>query len=208
MANTIITIGRQFGSGGREIGKRLAERLDIPLYDYTLLRMTAKEMGVDLEKVEEVDESLVGSHKKKTIIGSKDYMLFMSGKDYEEPLSDKVYEKQAVIMKKLAESGSCIFVGRCADYVLKDEPKCISTFVCANDEERTRRIMELYDLSEKKAWNKIVEVDNTRKEHYEKHTGREWGSLGTHQVVFNSSVMGLDGVVDALEGIYKKWEEK
>lgn len=206
--NIIITIGRQFGSGGHEIGNRLAERLDIPLYDHNLIRMAAKELKIDPEKAERVDESLLGKYMASAVIGSGDYILFMNGEEYEEPLNDKVYNMQAQIIQKLAERGPCIFVGRCADYVLGDYSNCINAFVYAYKEDRIRRIMKLYDLNEKKAWEKIKKIDKTRKAYYEEHTEREWGGIEAHQMLFNASLMGLDGVVDALEGIYKKWNER
>ena len=206
--NTIITIGRQFGSGGHEIGNRLAERLDIPLYDHNLIRMAAKELKINPEEAERVDETLLGKYMASAVIGSGDYILFMNGTEYEEPLSDKVYNMQTKLIEKLAKQGSCIFVGRCADFVLGDYSNCINTFICAYKEDRIRRIMKLYNLSERKAWEKIKKVDKTRKAYYEDHTEREWGSIEAHQMMFNASLMGLDGVVDALEGIYKKWNER
>ena len=138
--------------------------------------------------------------------GSGAYILFMNGTEYEQPLSEQIFEMQSKLIEKLAEQSPCIFVGRCADYILGDYSNCINTFIYAYKEDRIRRIMKLYDLNEKKAWEKIKRVDRTRKSYYEEHTDREWGSIEAHQMMFNSSLMGIDGVVDALEGIYKKWE--
>ena len=176
--NTIITIGRQFGSGGHEIGNRLSERLGIPLYDYNLIRMAAQELKIDPQKAQEVDETILGRYMASAVsgTGSGAYILFMNGTEYEQPLSEQIFEMQSKLIEKLAEQSPCIFVGRCAD------------------------------LNEKKAWEKIKRVDRTRKAYYEEHTDREWGSIEAHQMMFNSSLMGIDGVVDALEGIYKKWE--
>ncbi len=203
--NIIITIGRQFGSGGHEIGNRLSQRLDIPLYDYNLIRMAAKKLKIGPEEAQRVDENLLGKYMSSAVLGSGDYILFMNGEEYEEPLSDKVYEMQAEIIQKLAGRSSCIFIGRCADYILGDYSNCINVFVCAYKEDRIRRITKLYHLSERKAWEKIKKVDRTRKAYYEEHTGREWGSIEAHQMLFNVSLLGLDGTVDALEGIYRKW---
>lgn len=206
--NIIITIGRQFGSGGHEIGNRLAERLDIPLYDHNLIRMAAKELKITPEEAARVDESILGKYMSSAVIGSGDYLLFMNGKEFEEPLSDKVYEMQTKLIEKLAKRSSCIFVGRCADYILGDYSNCINTFIYAYKEDRIRRIMKLYNLNEKQAWDKIKKVDKTRKAYYEDHTDREWGGIEAHAMVFNASLMGLDGVVDALEAIYRKWENR
>ena len=99
-------------------------------------------------------------------------------------------------------------MGRCADYVLGDYSNCINAFVYAYKEDRIRRIMKLYDLTERQAWDKIKKIDKTRKAYYEEHTDRDWGSIEAHQMLFNASLMGIDGVVDALEGIYRKWNER
>lgn len=206
--NIIITIGREFGSGGHEIGNRLAHRLDIPLYDHNLIRMAAKELKITPEQAERVDENLLGRYATTSMLGSGDYILFMNGTEYEEPLTDKVFRMQSEIIEKLANRSSCIFVGRCADYILGDYSNCINVFVSAYKEDRIRRIMKLYDLNEKKAKEKIKQVDKTRKAYYEEHTDRTWGSIEAHQMLFNSSLLGLDGVVDALEGIYRKWETR
>lgn len=204
--NIIITIGRQFGSGGHEIGNRLAERLDIPLYDHNLIRMAARELKISPEDAAKVDESVLDRYVSSAVLGYNDYVLFMNGKEYGEPLSNKVYDMQTKLIEKLAGRSSCIFVGRCADYILGDYSNCINAFIYAYKNDRIRRIMKLYNLNEKQAWDKIRQVDKTRKAYYEEHTDREWGSIEAHGMMFNASLLGLDGVVDALEAIYRKWE--
>lgn len=202
--HTIITIGRQFGSGGHEIGNRLAERLDIPLYDYNLIRMAAMELKVSEDMATKVDETILGRFLSAYVVNSGTYTAFMGSDAYGVPLSDMVYDTQTEIIKKLAERSSCIFVGRCADYILGDYSNCINAFVYAYKDDRIRRIMSLYDLNEKQAWDKIKKIDKERKLYYEAHTGREWGSIEAHEMMFNASLMGIDGVVDALEAIYRK----
>lgn len=206
--NIIITIGRQFGSGGHEIGNRLSRRLDIPLYDHNLINMAAKELNITPEVAKRFDESVLEHYMSSAILGSEDYMMFMTGGAFEEPLSDQVFAMQTELIKKFAERSSCIIVGRCADYILGDYSNCINTFIYAYKEDRIRRIMKLYNLTEKQAKEKIRKVDRTRKTYYEEHTDREWGSIEAHQMLFNSSLLGLDGVVDALEGIYHRWNQE
>ena len=204
--HTIITIGRQFGSGGHEIGTRLAERLDIPLYDHNLIRMAAKELKVSDEEASRVDETILGRFLSAYVVGTGDYTAFMSQEAYGVPLSDRMYETQTKIIKKLAAQSSCIFVGRCADYVLGDYTNCINIFIHAFKDDRIRRIMNIYKLTERQAWDKIKKVDKERRLYYEAHTGREWGSSESHEILFNASLLGVDGVVDAMEAIYKTWE--
>lgn len=202
--HTIITIGRQFGSGGHEIGNRLAKRLDIPLYDYNLIRMAARELKVSEDMANQVDETILGRFLSAYVVNSGTYTAFMGNDAYGVPLSDLVYDAQTEIIKKLAERSSCIFVGRCADYVLGDYSNCINAFVYAYKEDRIRRIMKIYNLNEKQAWDKIKKIDKERKLYYEAHTGRTWGSIEAHEMMFNASLMGIDGVVDALEAVYYK----
>ncbi len=208
MQHTIITIGRQFGSGGHEIGNRLAERLDIPLYDHNLIRMAAQELRISNEDATKVDETILGRFLSAYAASSLEYRGFMNSDEPAKTLTDRVYERQAAIIRKLAEAGPGIFVGRCADYVLGDYTNCINTFIYAYKEDRIRRIMKLYKLDEKQAADKIRKTDRDRKNYYETRTKREWGGIGANSMMFNASLLGIDGVVDALEAIYRKWETR
>ena len=108
----------------------------------------------------------------------------------------------------LAERSSCIFVGRCADYILGDYTNCLNIFVHAYKEDRIRRIMNIYKLTEREAWEKIKRVDKERRQYYESKTNREWDSKESYGMMFNTSLMGIEGVADALEAIYRVWEKK
>lgn len=208
MKHTIITIGRQFGSGGHEVGNRLAERLDIPLYDHNLLHMAAMELGVSREEVTRVDETVLGRFLSGYVVGRGDYTTFMSGEEAGRPLSDRVYQVQSEMIRKLADRGPGIFVGRCADYILGDYSNVINTFIYAYKSDRINRIMDIYKLSEKQAIDKMKKTDRERRLYYEARTGREWGAIEANSMMFNTSLLGIDGVVDALEAIYDKWESR
>ncbi len=208
MQHTIITIGRQFGSGGHEVGNRLAERLDIPLYDHNLIRMAAQELRISNEEATKVDETILGRFLSAYVVSTGDYTAFMGGEEAGKPLSDRVFERQSAIIRKLAERGPGIFVGRCADYILGDYSNCVNTFIYAYKEDRIRRIMKLYKLEEKQAADKVKRMDRDRKLYYEARTGREWGGIEANAMMFNTSLLGIDGVVEALEAIYHKWETR
>ena len=205
--NTIITIGRQFGSGGHKIGNMLSERLDIPLYDYNLIRMAARELNVTDEAARQVDETILGRFLSAYVVGTGDYTAFMTDDVYGVPLSDRMYNVQTEIIKKLADRGPCIFVGRCADYILGDYSNMINTFIYAYKEDRINRIMKLYNLNEKQAKDRIKKVDKERKLYYEAHTGREWGTIESHEILLNASLTGIDGAVEILEALFKKKQE-
>lgn len=208
MDHTIITIGRQFGSGGHEVGNRLAERLNIPLYDHNLIRMAARDLGISNEDAGRVDEMRLGNVLSSYYIGMGDYTTFMLSTEAEKPLSDKIFETQSAIIRKLAERGPGIFVGRCADYVLGDYSNVVNTFIYAYKDDRINRIMDIYKLSEKEAVDKIKKIDRERRLYYEGRTDRKWGSIDANAILLNTSLLGIDGAVDALEAIYHKWENR
>lgn len=200
--NVIITIGRQYGSGGREIGIRLAKKLEIPLYDHNLVAMAAKELGISEKEAKEADETALEGFLSSYIVGPGDYTAYMNAEDYMRPLSDRVYRTQSEIIKRLADRSPCVIVGRCADYILSDCPKCISVFICADKEDRIRRIAALRDLPERKAAEKIKKVDRERRYYYESNTGEEWGKSGTYQVVLNVSRTGIEKAVDMMAALF------
>ena len=133
----IITIGRQFGSGGHEIGNLLATRLDIPLYDNNLVRMAAEKMDIREETAKAIDETSLNSFVSSYLITPMGYSSYINSEEYVQPLSEQMYELQTEIIKKLAERGPCVIVGRCADYILKDNPNCINVFICADRADRS-----------------------------------------------------------------------
>lgn len=200
--NIIITIGRQFGSGGHEIGNRLSERLDIPLYDHNLVRMAARELHLDEDVAKEADETMLGKFLSAYVVGVGSYTSFAASEQSIEPISDRLYAMQTELLKRFAKRGPCIIVGRCADYILGDYSNYIHAFIYAYFEDRVRRIMKIYKLDERQAKEKIRKIDKERKLYYEAHTGRKWGDIESHQILLNSSLLGIGGVVDILEGAY------
>ena len=199
----VITIGREFGSGGHEIGNRLATRLDIPLYDNNLIRMVAEKLDIREETAQAVDETTLNSFLRGYVMSSIEQSSELTGAEYVPPLTEQVYELQSQIICKLAARGPCVIVGRCADYVLKDQVECINVFICADWDDRVKRIAEKYDISRRKAEDKIKKTDRERRYYYESHTGYEWGSIDAHQMLLNSSMLGIEGTVDILEKIYR-----
>ena len=192
--NVIITIGRQYGSGGREIGIRLAKKLEIPLYDHNLVAMAAKELGISEKEAKEADETALEGFLSSYIVGPGDYAVYMNAEDDMRPLTDRVYRAQSEIIKRLADRSPCVIVGRC--------PKCISVFICADKEDRIHRIAALRDLPERKAAEKIKKVDRERRYYYESNTGEEWGKSGTYQVILNVSRTGIEKAVDMLAALF------
>ena len=136
------------------------------------------------------------------------YNDFMANAEFYAPVGRDLYAVQSAIIKKLAQNGSCVIVGRCADYVLKDYPGCINVFICASKEDRKNRVMDKYHLSERKAAEKMKKIDRERKYYYETYSGKEWGSIQSHQILMNSSLLGKEKIVEYLAALYKEQQEE
>lgn len=199
----IITIGRQFGSGGHEIGQKLADRLGIPLYDNQLVSMAAKELEITEEAAQRADEANLNTFLAGYQANMLAYPDFISGSSYIYSLNEDVFRKQTKIIRELAGKGSCVIVGRCADYILRENPECINVFICAEKKDRVARISERYGVTEKKAAYMMRKMDRERAFYYESHTGLDWGSINSHQILFNVSLLGQERIVDILEMMFK-----
>ena len=175
----IITIGRQFGSGGNEIGTRL----DIPLYDKNIVRISAENLDIREETAKAIDETSLNSFVSSYLITPMGYSSYINSEEYVQPLSEQMYELQTEIIKKHAARGPCVIVGRCADYILKDNPNCINVFICADSADRIKRIADRFDVSENKALDRFKRMDRVRKYYYETHTGLEWGGISSHEIL-------------------------
>lgn len=199
MSHKIITIARQFGSGGHEVGERLSKLLQIPLYDRSLVEMAAEKMGISPISVEEVDEAALHSFLST-------YRIPRTPNDvtgYGLPLNDSTYLTQTAIIETLVKEGPCIIVGRCGDYILRDYPGLIDIFLCASMEDRINRIMERYQIPRKEAASAIRHTDSQRRRYYEDYTKQEWGSIESHQMLLNVSKLGLERVVEIIDQLYR-----
>lgn len=197
MNRVIIAIGRQFGSGGREIGKALASSLDIPYYDKDLIALAAKKSGMSPEIFEQFDEKPTKSLLYSLAIGS--YMFGSRVSTVSDmPMSDKLYTLQANIIQDLAKQGSCILIGRCADYILRDDPDLISLFIHAPLAYRKRRIESLYSVPQDKIEGMLAKADKSRANYYNYYTERKWGSASNYDLSIDSSLLSLEDTVKFL----------
>lgn len=198
----IITIGRQFGSGGREIGEALAKKLNIPYYDKELISMAAKESGIDAEVFNHVDERATNS-----LLYSLSMGLYSFGNSFNTsadlPVNDRLYILQHQIIKKLADEGSCVIVGRCADYVLKDRENCVNIFIHANMDYRKKRAIEKHDIKPNKAEQIINKTDKIRANYYSFYSGQKWGLAQNYDLCIDSSKLTTDQAVALIESYVK-----
>lgn len=195
--NSIITIGRQFGSGGRIIGKALAEKLDVKFYDKELISLAAKESGISPEVFAEVDERATNS-----LLYSLSMGLYNSGAGayspvIDMPVNDKLYLLQHKIIKRIAEE-PCVIVGRCADYVLRENKKLISIYIHADFDYRVKQAIKLHDVPKDKAEQVVNKTDKTRANYYKFYSDRKWGDLSNYDLCIKSGVISNEKVVDIL----------
>ena len=196
--NLVITIGRECGSGGRLIGNRLAEKLNIKCYDKELLTLAAKKSGLCEEIFESHDEKPTSRYLYSLVMDSYS-MGYSTSSFIDMPLNHKVFLAQFDTIKHLADTESCVIVGRCADYALEENPNVLSIFIKADMQDRIRRIAKLYDLSDAKAKDKITKIDKQRASYYNYYTSKRWGEVDSYDLCLNSSVFGIDGTVDMIK---------
>ncbi len=197
MSNLIITIGRQCGSGGRAIGNRLAEKLNIKCYDKELLTLAAKQSGLCKELFETHDERPTNSFLYSLVMDTYS-MGYTTSSFLDMPLNHKVFLAQFDTIKKLAEEESCIIVGRCADYALADHPNMTSVFISADMDAKIERIAKLYEMTKDKAKDTIIKTDKKRSSYYNYYSNKKWGDVGSYDLCLNSTRLGIEGTVDLI----------
>jgi cytidylate kinase len=192
MGNRIITISREFGSGGRTIGRQLAAKLGIPCYDAELIEKIAKESGFAKEYVAERSEDAGGWFSN--VLSSRDY----NG----HSIQDDLWLAQRNVILELAEKESCVIVGRCSDYILKDNPDCLRVFIHADMESRAKRIVEQYGETQNNPKTRLRDKDKRRSAYYQFYTDTKWGDVRNYHVTLDSAWLGIDRCVEILASLY------
>lgn len=196
MKHIVITIGREYGSGGRLIAKKLSEDMGITFYDKQLISDVAKKTGFSEHFIRNAE------HQRPT--NSFLYDLYTSVQTPSVP--DQVFIAQAKVIKEAAARESCVIVGRCADYILKDRPDCLHTFIHASPEFRADRIVRLYGESEVAPEKRLSDKDTRRANNYRHYTGREWGTAQNYHLCLDSSVIGVEKCADIILDLVKDSE--
>ena len=204
--NTVITIGRQYGSGGREIGKKISEILGIGYYDDELISLAAKNSGMNSDTLSDVDEKATNSLLYTLAMGGS---LFGGNAAiaYEMPINDKLYIAQSDVIKDLAKKEPCVIIGRCADYVLKDYPSVINLFIYADLEKRTARVAMRRGINEAKARDIIIKTDKQRANYYNYYTSRKWGRIDNYDLCIDSGRIGCDKAAEVIAEYVKHIEK-
>ena len=204
MEKKIITISREFGSGGRSIGRALAEKLGIPFYDEELVDQVALESGFAPKFIEEHGEHSPGKSFFSYAFAPQGVPGIMNGLS----TADFLWSIQCSVILQLADKGPCVIVGRNADYVLKDREDCLHVFIHADMDYRADRIVRLYGESEKSPQTRLQEKDKRRKVNYQHYTGRSWGQAQNYDVCLCSSTLGEEHCVEILLEMYQNHNDK
>ena len=192
--NKIVTISREFGSGGRFIGEQLAKRLGIQFYDKKIISEVAEKTGLAEEFIEQKGEY---AHLKNI------FAYGLIGRNQNgESIDDILYAAQREILIDAVKKGPCVIVGRNADYIYKDYKECINVYICGNMKEKIARISKLYDKTEEEAKKLIHDIDKRRSVNYKYYTERQWGLSKNYTISLNSSEIGYEKCIDIIEELY------
>lgn len=204
--NTIITIGRQFGSGGHEIGEKLANHFGIQYFDKKLLSRAAKESGFCEEMLKNHDERPTNSFLYNLVMDTYTFG-YNSSAFVDMPISHKVFMAQFDTIKKIAEEEACVIVGRCADYALQEYKNSLHIFIHAEEDFKIKRIMETFNISEDEAREMMIKKDKQRQSYYNYYSTKKWGRSDSYDLSISSSVLGIDGTVEMLVQYIENFEK-
>ena len=194
----IITISREFGSGGREVGEKLAAKLGIKLYDKELLQQAAKDSGFCEEIFENHDEKPTNSFLYSLVMDTYSVSGYSAAPFLDMPLNHKVFLAQFETIKKIAEKESCVIVGRCADYALSDNPNCINVFIHADLDVRIKNVSRNLNITENKARDIINKTDKQRASYYNYYTSKKWGDSKSYNLSLDAGKLGTDNCVEMI----------
>lgn len=199
--NLIVSLGREFGAGGRSVGKKLAERLGIAYYDKELIVEAAKEFGFAPELFEKSDESS-SSVSGNVLQWMSDWMDGLYSRNFLS--QDSLFEMQSATIRKIASERSCVILGRCSDYVLRDNPNCVSVFLHSTEDDRAQRIIERSEMTKEEALKLMGVEDKRRASYYNFYSNKTWGMASTYHLSVNVASLGDEGVVDFIIDFLKR----
>lgn len=197
MNNRIVTISREFGSGGRLVGERVAEKLGFAFFDRALIHLAAQKSGLAPQIFEKAEEDARSRFLFNLSIGG----YASAGVLYSQvgvPISDQAFFAQSKVIEELAEKGGCVIIGRCANYILRNHPRCLRVFIYAPVEERLLRIVQDYGVPKEEAESRLQQMDKGRANYYEHYTNEKWSSLRMFDIAINTACAGIDGAAQII----------
>ena len=202
--NIIVTIARQYGSGGHAVGKLVADNFGMAYHDKSLIEKSAQKLGVSEEMLQSADEKATPSFLYSIATGNYDvYPLSINFAPYEMPINDKLFNLQADIIKEEAKKGSTVFVGRCADYILNNNPRVIKVYIYADINERAKRIAKKEGISEGDARVLIYKTDKRRANYYNYYTSLKWGKNDNYNLMIDTGALGVEGAAKVISEYIK-----
>jgi len=209
MKNCVITISREYGSGGRDVGRMIAEDLGLPVYDKEIMHMAAEQSGMSTTFVEKKSESIPSKFLlnlkrfsltvPSTRIPSRYNSLTVATDRFSD--EDRLFNIQSAVIQDLASQGGCVIIGRCASYILRNHPNLLSVFIRGDFDDRVRRTIETYNMPEKNAAENVKKIDKHRANHYKLHTNQQWGVAKNYDLVINTSYAGIKGAAKVIEAM-------
>jgi len=190
--NRVITISREFGSGGRTIGRKVAEKLGVPCYDAELIQKIAEESGYTADYIREESEYAPGGWLSTVFT---DRTMGLTNQD-------KLWNIQSRVIEELAEKGSCVIVGRCADYILRDKANCLNVFIHANIEKRAERIVKEYGERDETPEQRLKEKDKRRAAYHRFYTDMKWGNAQNYHICLDSGELGIEKCIELISQLY------
>ncbi len=200
MGKVIITIGREYGSGGRFIGRMVAEKLGIPFYDKELIALAARDGNISENMIEELDETT--SNRFFYALPTSSFMPSTVASTFDLTMNDRLFLAQSKAIKNIADNGSAVIVGRCADYVLRDNPHVINVFIHANFDYRVEQAIKFYNLNPSNARKLVQKTDEQRQKYYNYYAGRKWGIADNYTLCIDSS-LGWELATDLIVKVAK-----
>ncbi len=197
--NIIVTIARQVGSGGREVGELLAKELGFEYHDKSLINLAAEKSGISHDVLKNTDEKATPSFLYSIAMGGMGMVPFSHGMPYDTPVNDRLFVLQSGIIEELAKANSCVFIGRCADFVLRDFPNVVKVFVYADPERRAQVIAQRNQISIGEAKNLSVKLDKKRASYYGYYTSRKWGRSENYDLMIDTTRIGTEGAVKIIK---------
>lgn len=190
----VITIGRQYGSAGIDIGQKIADALGIPFYDKELVELAAEKSNLSPDALKRADERATNSFLYSVANGGMSFHSLHTPTPYDMPINDKLFIAQSEVIKEIAAKGDCVIVGRCADYVLRnvENVDVLSIFLYAPLDYRVKRVMEHVGLNEAKARESVIKTDKRRRTYYEYYTSNDWGVMSNYDLCLNTAALGID----------------
>ena len=207
--NVIVTIARQYGSGGHEVGEIIAKEFGMAFHDKSLIEIAAQKSGIDMELLKKADEDVTPSFLYSIAVGNYSvYPLAINMSPYEMPINDKLFNLQADIIKEEAKKGPSVFVGRCADYILNNNPKVIKVYIYSSIDERAKRIAKKEGVSESDARVLIYKTDKRRANYYNYYTSLKWGKNDNYNLMIDTGAVGVEGAAKIIGEYIKLMQNK